>query len=221
MLQQEDNFAYAAMLKLTGKKCVIVGGGKVAARKLASLAEAGAAVTVVALDFADELMQTAQKYDCNLIRSAYDASFLDDAFITVAATSDDAVNEQITRDAPMLYNNITSPRLSNFTVPSSFSVGDIHVAVATGGMPAYTRLLKQFLRNKLSPDFAEFNSFLQTIRVQLKALPCTPAERTAFWRGALDEKIINLLEAGQIDQAKEQITDAVNSFRAQSQNRPR
>lgn len=192
-----------------------------AARKLASLITAGAVVTVAALDFCDEVKKLAQKHGCKLIAGSYGKQLVQDAFITIAATSDDAVNRQITRDAPMLCNNITSPELSNFTVPASFSQGDIHIAIATGGVPAYTRLLKAMLRGRLTADFAEFNSFLKEIRRQLKALPCTPDERTAFWRGALTADIINLLEAGHLSQAKEQIINAVNSFRAQSQNSPR
>lgn len=221
MLQQEGNFAYPAMLNLKGKNCVIVGGGQVAARKLAALALAGAKVTVLSLDFCDDVKNLAQKYGCKLIEGCYEPQILTGAFITVAATSDDAVNRQITQDAPMLCNNITSPELSNFTVPASFSRGDIHLAVATGGVPAYTRLLKAFLQNKLTGDFAEFNSFLKEVRQGLKALPVTPRERTDFWRRALTMDIINLLEAGELSQAKEQILNAVNSFRAQSQNGPR
>ena len=64
----ENNFHYPAILKLKGKKCVIVGGGQVAARKLVTLCEAGAEVTVVAPELCAELLKEAEKYSCQLIK---------------------------------------------------------------------------------------------------------------------------------------------------------
>lgn len=217
----ENNFHYPVMLKITGKKCVIIGGGEVAARKLNTLCEAGAEVTVVAPEFCDLLQKAAKKYQCQLINNCYDAQYLQQAFIVIAATNDKTVNRQITADAPLLCNNITEPELSNFTVPSSFTQGDITVALATGGMPAFTRILKRKLQQVISPDMAEFNAFLRQQRLLVQQIPSTPAQRTAFWRQILTEDIINLVAAGHAAQAKENILDAISSFRSQSQNGPR
>ncbi|MGM9569080.1 MAG: bifunctional precorrin-2 dehydrogenase/sirohydrochlorin ferrochelatase [Phascolarctobacterium sp.] len=217
----ENNFHYPVILKLTGKKCVIIGGGEVAARKLNTLCEAGAEVTVVAPKFCALLQQTAEKYQCQLINDCYDAQYLQQAFIVIAATNDAAVNRQITADAPLLCNNITEPELSNFTVPSSFRQGDITLALATGGMPAFTRILKGKLQQVITPDIAAFNDFLRQQRLAVQQIPSTPAQRTAFWRQILTEDIINLVAAGHAAQAKENILDAINSFRSQSQNGPR
>ena len=155
----ENNFHYPAILKLKGKKCVIIGGGQVAARKLVTLCEAGANVTVVAPEFCALLKEAAQKHSCQLLEDYYKAEYLQQAFIVIAATNDVAVNRQITAAAPLLCNNITEPELSNFTVPSSFTQGDITVALATGGMPAFTRMLKKRLQEVITPDIASFNDF--------------------------------------------------------------
>ena len=217
----ENNFHYPAILKLKGKKCVIVGGGQVAARKLVTLCEAGAEVTVVALELGAELLKEAEKHSCQLIKDYYKAEYLQQAFIVIAATNDAAINRQITANAPLLCNNITEPELSNFTVPSSFTQGDITVALATGGMPAFTRILKQKLQQVITPDMAAFNDFLLEQRRVVQQIPSTPAQRTAFWRGLLTKDMINLVAAGYAAQAKENILDAINSFRSQSQNGPR
>ena len=66
----ENNFHYPVMLKLKGKQCVIIGGGEVAARKLNTLCEAGAKVTIVAPQCCAMLQETAQKYHCQLINTA-------------------------------------------------------------------------------------------------------------------------------------------------------
>ena len=138
----KTNFHYPAMLRVAGKNCVIIGGGTVAARKLAKLLDASANVTVVAPLFCDEVQKLASAQSCTLINDYYKPEYLQNAFVVIAATDNKAVNRQISEAAPCLVNNITEPELSNFTVPSAISEGDITIALATGGMPAFTRLLK-------------------------------------------------------------------------------
>lgn len=217
----DNNFHYPAILKLNGKKCVIVGGGQVAARKLITLCEAGAKVTVVAPDFCALLQKAAVKYPCELIKNYYQTEYLQQAFIVIAATNDKEINRRVTAEAPLLCNNITEPELSNFTVPSSFSQGEITVALATGGMPAFTRALKEKLQQVITPDMGDFNDFLRQQRLLVQQIPSTPAQRTDFWRQIITEELINSVAAGNAAQAKENILDAVSSFRSQSQNGPR
>ena len=210
----DNNFRYPAMLRLQNRQCVIIGGGQVAARKLSTLCQAGAKVTVVALE-------KAQKFSCTLIRESYKKDFLTNAFIVIAATDNVAINRQITAEAPCLCNNITEPELSNFTVPASFTEGNITVALATGGMPAFTRILKQRLQQVITPEIADFNEFLHKQRLVVQQIPSTPEQRTAFWRQTLTDHIVNLVAADNAAQAKENILDAISSFRTQSQNSSR
>ncbi len=213
-----NEFRYPAMLRVAGRRCVIVGGGTVAARKLQTLCAAGARVTVIAPAFCPQLKQTAQSYTCELIEDYYKPQQLQDAFVVIAATDNKAVNREITTAAPALVNNITEPELSNFTVPSSICEGSITIALATGGMPAFTRLLKQRLTAFAAPAVAEFNDFLLEQREVVKSISSTPQQRTLFWREVLDEALLNLVIAGKTAQAKEKVLDAVNSFRIKSQN---
>ena len=209
------------MLKLAGKKCVIIGGGSVAERKLHSLLRAGADVTVIAPQFTAGIQEAAAQYPCTLLPEAYEPQQLDNAFLVVAATDNKAINRDVTQRAPFLCNNVTEPELSNFTVPASLVKENITLTLATGGMPAYTRLLKRYLDSKLTPAFVEFNDFLQQVRQEVQGLPSTPAARTSFWRQTLTDEIISLLEENNYTAAKEKIIHAVNCFRSQSQNRSR
>ena len=217
----KTNFHYPAMLRVADKSCVIIGGGTVAARKLATLLDAGANVTVVAPLFCDEVQKLASAQGCTLIKDYYKPEYLQNAFVVIAATDNKAVNRQISEAAPCLVNNITEPELSNFTVPSAINEGDITIALATGGMPAFTRLLKKQLEHILTPELADFNSFLLLQREAVKNIESTPQERTQFWRSVLTQDLLNLVIAGKAAQAKEKVLDAVNSFRTQSQDRPR
>ncbi|MDO4178082.1 MAG: bifunctional precorrin-2 dehydrogenase/sirohydrochlorin ferrochelatase [Phascolarctobacterium sp.] len=218
-MTQENNFTYPAMLNLTNKKCVLIGGGVVALRKLKTLTSAGASVTVIAPNFTEEIL--AFKGKVTLIEKQYAVQDLTGAFLVVAATDDFAINRQVTLDAPCLVNNITEPELSNFTVPSSFTKGDIHISIATGGVPAFTRKLKTYFASKLPASFVEFNAFLKEQRKAIKNIPSTSEERTKFWREALNEDVFQLLEDGKTLLAKEKFLHAVDCFRSQSQNGPR
>lgn len=209
-------FSYPAMLKLKNKPCVIVGAGPVALRKLVSLGQAGAKLTVIAPEFSQEFRAAALVYSAQLIEALYKPEMLRGAFITIAATDDFTINKQITQAAPCLCNNITEPELGNFTVPATLTQGDITATIATAGVPAYTRILKTYLETKITPEHAAFLDFLREIRTELKTIPSTPKERTAFWRNTLNEDILKLLEDGNLSGAKEIVLNAVTSFRTKS-----
>lgn len=217
----KNDFRYPVMLKVTHKRCVIIGGGTVAARKLATLRAAGALVTVVAPDFCEAVQKQADASGCTLITDSYKPQYLEGAFVVIAATNNNAINRQICADAPCLVNNITEPELSNFTVPVSLSEGNMTLALATGGMPAFTRLLKERLAHFLTPQLADFNDFLLSQRDVVKSIDSTSEERTAFWRSVLNQDLLNLIMADETAQAKEKLRDAVNSFRTQPQNSSR
>lgn len=215
----KNEFHYPVMLRVAGKRCVIIGGGTVAARKLQALLDAGAEVTVVAPEFC--LAVQHHSSTAKLINDSYKPAYLSEAFVVIAATDNKAINRQICADAPCLVNNITEPELSNFTVPSAIRAGDITVSLATGGMPAFTRLMKKQLSQLVTPALADFNDFLLTQREVVKKTASTSEERTAFWRSVLTQDLLNLLLAGEAAKAKEKVLDAVNSFRSQPQNSSR
>lgn len=218
MSKQDSPYNYPVMLKLTGQKCIIVGGGIVAARKLAALASTGAKLTVIAPHFCPELLDQAVRCGAELLQTTYTKEQLNGALITIAATDSFAVNRQISVEAPGLVNNITEPDLSSFTVPAQLEIGSINLTLATGGMPGYTRLLKSYLKEHLPLTFSDFNQFLKEQRQLVKAIPSSPEERTQFWRQTLTLDITDDLANQRLDQAKEKIIHAVDSFRLKSQN---
>ena len=108
---QQNSFAYPAMLDLKNKKCVIIGGGKVAVRKALPLIEAGADLTVIAPAVDPQLATLAKTGLLQVKLRAYADDDLSDAFVTVAATDDFAVNRKIAAAAPCLCNVVTEPAL--------------------------------------------------------------------------------------------------------------
>lgn len=216
-----NRYYYPAVLDLQNKKCVIIGGGLVALRKLKTLIEVEAKITVVAPHFCDELLDIARKHKCDIIKDFYHRKYLEHAFLVIAATDSRNVNAEISQAAPCLCNNITQPELSNFVVPASFKEGDITIALTTNGMPAFTRLLKDYFQELITPDLVDFNTFLLQQRSIVKTIPSTPKERTLFWRKLLQKDLLNLVMVGNTTIAKEKILNAISSFRTKSQNSAR
>ena len=212
---EENLFRYPAMLNLNGKRCAVIGGGKVALRKTRTLVAAGANVTVIAPAADENLTALAADGKIKLVLRGYESGDVSDCFLVVAATDSAALNRQIAAEAPCLVNVVTEPELGNFSVPAQSASGRLSFTAFGGGLPAYTALLARDIAKTYSDDFAEFADFLHEARTRLQQLGLTPKERTAFWRKQLTEEAIGLLHEGRLNTLKERINNAIDSFRAE------
>lgn len=128
---------YPINLNITGKLCVVIGGGSVAERKVKNLLLCGARVGVVSPDLTGLLSKWARQGKVDYIRSEYRAGHLNDAFLVYAATSDRKVNARIARDAArrrLLVNVADSPTESTFILPAVMRRREISIAVSTNGL---------------------------------------------------------------------------------------
>ena len=212
---EENLFRYPAMLNLNGKRCAVIGGGKVALRKTRTLVAAGANVTVIAPAADENLTALAADGKIKLVLRGYESGDVSDCFLVVAATDSAAMNRQIAAEAPCLVNVVTEPELGNFSVPAQSASGRLSFTAFGGGLPAYTALLARDIARIYGNDFAEFAEFLHEARTRLQQLDLTPKERTAFWRKQLTKEAIGLLHEGRLNTLKERINNAIDSFRAE------
>lgn len=212
---EENLFSYPAVLNLNGKRCAVIGGGKVALRKTRTLVAASANVTVIAPAADENLTALAADGKIKLVLRGYESGDVSDCFLVVAATDSAALNRQIAAEAPCLVNVVTEPELGNFSVPAQSASGRLSFTAFGGGLPAYTALLARDIAKTYGDDFAEFAEFLHEARTRLQQFGLTPKERTAFWRKMLDEESIGLLHEGHLNILKERITNAINSFRSE------
>ena len=165
------------MLNLSGKRCVIVGGGPVAVRRAKALQEAGAAVTVIAPNIEPGL--TAPPLE--LHHRPYQAGDLAGAFIVVIATDDPGVNEAIARDAQtagVLVNRADNPDAGDFTVPAHAHHGPITLAVHTGGASASaSATIRRQLSDALDPDWPKLIKLAAGFRPVIQQHYADPARR--------------------------------------------
>lgn len=176
---------YPVFLDLRGKKCVIVGGGKVAERKAAKLIEAGASLTVVSPELTPVLSAMKDAGDLVHVERLYAQGDLDGALIAIAATDDPKLNGEIAASFEGLINVVTKPSLCNFIVPSSINRGDLSVAVSTSGVsPALSRTIRLELETLYGEEFREYLEFLKDFRERVQSLPMDDAKRESLLREA-------------------------------------
>jgi len=128
---------YPINLNISGKLCVVIGGGPVAERKVKNLLRYGARVRVVSPDLTDRLSKWVSQRKIDYTRSEYRASHLKGAFLVYAATSDRRVNAEIARDAVkrgLLVNVADAPAESTFILPAVVRKREISIAVSTNGI---------------------------------------------------------------------------------------
>ena len=160
-------------LDLTHRRCLVVGGGPVAARKVEALLDARATVVVVAPHVSAEIEALGVLRAIEVRSRAYHATDCDEMFLTIAATDDRATNARVAVDARtrgVLVNAVDDAESCDFITPAVVRRGDVQVAVTTGGSsPALARHLRERLEELLTPAYGTLASLLAEVRGELQA----------------------------------------------------
>lgn len=200
---------YPVNLVLVGRRCVVVGGGTVAARKVRGLLAAGAEVTVVAPSIGAEI--AASGATCEYRR--YVSEDLSGAWLVVVATDDRSVNASVHADceaAHVWVNAADDPSSCSFILPAVVRQGPVTVAVSTSGYsPALASWMRSHVEEQLGPEFAELAEMLREARSMLKEAGRSTEE--VDWRTALDWDMLELIKAGQAARARERLEACLSS----------
>ena len=150
---------YPMNLDLTGRRCIVVGGGKVAERKVLGLLQAAGKVTLIAPKLTERLLELAHAGLVDWYELRYMKGMLKDMkpLLVFCATDNRDVNEQAAEEAReegALVNDVTEPEQTDFTVPSSFRRGALLVTLSTeGASPAFSRALRRELEQEFPESF--------------------------------------------------------------------
>lgn len=162
---------YPVFVDLEGKRCLVVGGGGVAERKIAGLLECGANVVVVAPEITATVAALADDGTIELHRRVYVEGEAAGYFIVIASTGNRPVNRMVSRDAGAsgrLVNVADTPELCSFFVPSVLRRGDLRIAVSTGGAsPALARRIRRDLEESYPPAYEKLLDRLRELRRSL------------------------------------------------------
>lgn len=209
---------YPVNLQITGKPCVVIGGGSVAERKTAALLKAEAVVTVLSPKVTLALSRLAQIQHIHHVDRLYRQGDLAGFFLVICATNDSGINRQAAREAAsrgILVNVVDEPDHGSFHVPAQITRGDLLITVSTGGKsPAFARQLRRELAERYGEEYGTYLDIVAAVRAEMKSKLATAGEREHFWRESIDEEVIRLLRQGKINEAEARIRNATGSFRS-------
>jgi len=187
---------YPMMVNLTARRCLVVGGGTVAERKVRHLLECGAEVEVVSPTATPRLAALAVSRRIRWRHRGVRSADLSGTFLVFAATDDPEVNRDIAgrmRSVGGLVNVVDDPEACSFLVPAVLRRGELTIALSTGGgSPALAKKLRQNLEQTIGPEYAKFLRALRLLRQQVRRAVRDPKKRQAIYRRAVAS---NLFEA--------------------------
>lgn len=205
-------------LRLTGRPCLVVGGGAVAARKVRSLLEAGAAVTVVSPELGADLATARPEGLWSWRPRAFKAEDVDGCLLAVAATDDPSVNLTVASAAARvgaLCNVVDDPRASDFFVPSVIQRGHLQLTVATGGLaPAVSAAIRRRLDMEFPVEWGEAVAILGRAREEASARGLSADARRELARELADLDIDMILTGGGIPSFTEAVAACISRFSA-------
>ncbi|MDQ3647599.1 MAG: bifunctional precorrin-2 dehydrogenase/sirohydrochlorin ferrochelatase [Actinomycetota bacterium] len=209
-----DTPFYIACLKLSGRRCLVVGGGDIGLEKVEGLLAAEGDVTLVAPDAGPSLESLAAEGSIAWERREYRAGDLEGTFMVIAATDDTDVNIGVYEDAErraMLVNVVDVPPLCNFILPAIVRTGPLAIAISTAGAsPALAKRIRNQIADEYGEPYARLAVMLNDVRGWAKGTLPTYQDRKAFFESIVngDPDPVELLRHGDEDAVRDLIEAA-------------
>jgi precorrin-2 dehydrogenase/sirohydrochlorin ferrochelatase len=198
---------YPAFLNLKGKKAVVIGGGKVAERKVLSLLKSGARVTVISPSLTRKLADEKARNSIRHLDRGYRKNDLEGAFIVIAATDAPETNLTAGRDAPALVNVVDVPAECNFIAPSVVKRGPLTIAISTGGIsPAMSKAMRKEIEELYGRPFAQYLGYVKKIRAKAMAEINDGEKRERFLKSLASREMLRKLRAEGMAAVKEEVS---------------
>lgn len=213
---------YPVMWKLSGKKCLIVGGGHVAERKVKSLLEAGAHVTVVSPALTDQLTIWNTTGMLKARMGLYESSDIkEDYVLAIAATNDPAVNAQVVRDAraygvPII--SVDDPEAGDFIVPAVLRRGRLVMAISTSGAsPVAATQIRDQLERQFGDEYEIYFDFLHEYRIELHRMNVSGTDRRVLMHKVMELDLLAKIREGSFSEWKKSLREELQQWSGQGE----
>lgn len=207
---------YPVNLILEGRKVVMVGAGRIAARKVEALLAAGADVHVIASEVGPEVRAWGDAGTLRIQERPFEPSDLDGAWLAFTATDDPAVNRHVYEAGEVrrvFVNSADDPANCSLTLMSVIRRGDLQIAIGTSGRsPALAVHLKEALTAEIGPEYEGLLEVLSAVREEIRSRG--ESSEAYDWRPAFDSAILDLIRADRLEEAKERLRECLSSSSA-------
>lgn len=211
---------YPVNIKMDGRACLVIGGGHVAQRKVCTLLEEKAAVTVIAPEACSGLEDLFQEGRISWRRESYEAPMCGGFCMVVTATGDKAVALSVQKEAErkgFLYNAADFPALGNCHIPARIKKEGLMVTVSTEGRsPAMAKYVKNWLALEIPDAYGQWLDRMGALRSVLQKGLADAEQREKFWRLAFEHQVMELVVQGNLDAAEERVRSGISRLRSES-----
>ena len=209
-------------IKVKNARCLVIGGGDVAFRKVTTLLKAEAHVEVIAPELCHELAGLINDGRIKHQKIAFNESHLAGATLVFAATDDEAINVQISNAAKALnipVNVVDAPALCTFTMPSIVDRSPVVIAVSSNGSaPVLARMIRTKIETMVPASYGRLANLAREFRETVKSKFSTMQSRRIFWEKVFQGPIAELVFSGQESAAKAALAEAIASDKNDAQH---
>ena len=195
---------YPVHLDINNRKVLVVGGGSVGSRKVKTLLDCGARVTVVSPEVSRQLRELAASGDIKLAERSYQSEDLNGVFVVIGATDDETLNQQISSDADRLNtlcNIADRPEVCNFILPSIVQRDDLVITISTSGQsPALAKKLRKALENQFGEEYGTLLQLMGAIRKKLLQQAHEPEAHKPLFEQLINSDLIVMIQAGKTEE---------------------
>jgi len=211
-------------IDLRDRWVLVVGGGQVAEHKVVQLLGSGARVQVVSPDLTPTLTQLAQAGEISYRRGEFGETDLDGVWLVISATNDAQVNERVAQAAErrhLFCNIVDVPPLCSFLASAIVARGDVLIAISTSGRsPALAQRLKREIAAHVGQEYAQLADLMSRWRVQVMEKIPEQQQRAELFHLLVESDILDLLRAGQRDEAEQRVRELIEYAIAHQDLRP-
>ncbi|MCL4448256.1 MAG: bifunctional precorrin-2 dehydrogenase/sirohydrochlorin ferrochelatase [Actinobacteria bacterium] len=207
---EPTGYLYPVNLDLRGRPCLVVGGGRIATKKVEKLLFYKASITVIAPEIAPKISNLV---GITIHRRAYEPGDIANYWLAIVATGNKAINKAVFEDGKkykVWVNSSDDPKSCSLTLPAVLQRGVVSIAVSTSMYsPALARWLKQEVSNLVGPEYDTLALLLSKARSELKAnnVACDFTD----WKSLIDSKLPQLIKESRIEKAEQLIKEWVVS----------
>ena len=192
---------YPVQLDIQNRNCLVVGGGAVGTRKVATLLECGASVTVISPEVTQQLRDLAKSNLIELKERRYQAGDLAGMFLVIGATDDEELNRKISHDADQLNtlcNIADRPEVCNFILPAIVKRDDLIITISTSGKsPALAKKLRKTLELQFGKEYGTFLKLMGAIRKKLLSQAHEPEAHKHLFEKIIASDLITMIQNNQ------------------------